>query len=35
MENDSGHRSNQVQDDENNDNGKESPIPVSLERRKN
>ena len=32
MENDSGDRSTQVQDGENNDSGEQSPIPVSQER---
>ena len=35
MENDSGDRSIQVQDGENNDSGKQSHIPVSRERHRN
>ena len=35
MENDSGYRSNQVQDGENNGNKEKSPIPVNLERQRN
>ena len=35
MENDSGYRSNQVQDSENNSNRQKSPIPVNLERQRN
>ena len=35
MENDSGDRSNQAQDCENNDTGELSPLLVSLERHKN
>ena len=35
MENDSGDRSNQVQDGENSGSGEQSPIPVSQERRRN
>ena len=35
MENDSGYRSNQVQDSENKEKKKKSPIPVNLERQRN
>ena len=35
MENDSGYRSNQVQDGENNGSREKSPIPVNLERQRN
>ena len=35
MDNDSGNRSIPVQDDENNDSGEQSPIPVSQERHRN
>ena len=35
MGNDSGDRSNQIQDSENNDSGEQSPIPVSHERHRN
>ena len=35
MDNDSGDRSSQVQDGENNDSGEQSPIHVSQERHKN
>ena len=35
MGNDSGDRSNQIQDSENNDSGEQSPIPVSQERHRN
>ena len=35
MENDSGDRSIQVQDGENNDSGEQSPIPFSQERHRN
>ena len=35
MENDSGDRSNQAQDCENNDTEEQSPLLVSLERHKN
>ena len=35
MGNDSGDRSNQIQDSENNDSGEQSPIPVSQEKHRN
>ena len=35
MDNDSGDRSNQVQNGKNNDSGNQSPIPVSIERHRN
>ena len=35
MGNDSGDRSNQVQDGENNGNGEKSPVPVTLKRHRN
>ena len=35
MGNDSGDRSNQIQDSEYNDSGEQSPIPVSQERHRN
>ena len=35
IDNDSGDRSNQAQDGENNDSGEQSPVLVSLERHRN